>query len=237
MSMDIPTIQGMDKYIGKADALIEAMPYIARFKNEMIVVKLGGSVMESEENLRSTLTDIAFMRTVGMYPVVVHGGGKTISRALNESGIETKFVQGLRVTDAESMHIVEDVIKNKVNAQVVSILNEKGVSASPLHGERIFFALKKTGKDPATGADLDWGYVGVPMAVDTGPVRELLHEDQRTRLLQLLLSRYATEATEEELLHRKSRFLVDFVAHKKASKKIKVKSKSTLKTCYNSTSK
>lgn len=176
--MDIPTIQGMDKYIGKADALIEAMPYIARFKNEMIVVKLGGSVMESEENLRSTLTDIAFMRTVGMYPVVVHGGGKTISRALNESGIETKFVQGLRVTDAESMHIVEDVIKNKVNAQVVSILNEKGVSASPLHGERIFFALKKTGKDPATGADLDWGYVGVPMAVDTGPVRELLHEDK-----------------------------------------------------------
>ena len=176
--MDTPTMDRMDKIIGKADALIEALPYIARFKNEMIVVKLGGSVMESEANLRSTLTDIAFMRTVGMYPIVVHGGGKAISRALKESGIETTFVQGLRVTDAESMHIVEDVIKNQVNAQVVSILNEIGITANPLHGERIFFALKKTGKDPDTGSDLDWGYVGVPMAVDTGPVREMVHENQ-----------------------------------------------------------
>lgn len=166
----------MEKYILKADTLIEALPYIARFKREIIVVKLGGSVMESREHLVSTLTDIAFMRTVGMLPVVVHGGGKAISRGLKESGIETSFVQGLRVTDAPSMRVVEHVIKNEVNADVVRILEEAGVRAAPMYGEKIFFASKKTGTDPASGGVLDWGYVGVPEAVDTGPVRELLHD-------------------------------------------------------------
>ncbi len=177
MSLDTDTnLTAMQKCISKADALIEALPYIARFKKEIIVVKLGGSVMESHENLVSILTDIAFMRTVGMLPVVVHGGGKAISRGLKSAGIETNFVQGLRVTDGLSMRIVEHVIKNEVNAEVVQILQDAGVQASAMHGETIFFANKKTGTDPATGEILDWGYVGVPMAVDTGPVRELLHE-------------------------------------------------------------
>ena len=166
----------MQECILKADALIEALPYIARFKNELIVVKLGGSVMESPENLKSILADIAFMRTVGMLPIVVHGGGKAISRGLKNAGIETSFVQGLRVTDAASIRIVEEVIKHEVNAEVVRILKDAGVEAQSIYGERIFFASKKTGKDPETGAPVDWGYVGVPMAVDTGPVRELLHE-------------------------------------------------------------
>jgi len=145
----------MDAVIAKAEALIEALPYIARFKGEMIVVKLGGSVMESAEDLKSILTDIAFMKAVGMRPIVVHGGGKAISRGLKRAGIETSFVQGLRVTDAASIHIVEDVIKNEVNAEVVRILCEAGVDARPLHGERIFFANRKTGRDPATGETLD----------------------------------------------------------------------------------
>jgi len=162
--------------ISKACVLVEALPYIQRFKREIIVVKLGGSVMESEENLVSTLTDIAFMRTVGMLPIVVHGGGKAISRGLKAAGIETAFVQGLRVTDAPSIRIVEAVIKNEVNADVVRILQRSGVEASSLYGEKIFFANKKTGCDPVTGEPIDWGYVGIPMAVDTGPVRELLHE-------------------------------------------------------------
>lgn len=166
----------MDAVIAKAEALIEALPYIASFKGEMIVVKLGGSVMESAEDLKSILTDIAFMKTVGMLPIVVHGGGKAISRGLKRAGIETSFVQGLRVTDEASIHIVEDVIKNEVNADVVRILREAGVEAQPLHGERIFFANRKTGRDPATGETLDWGFVGVPMAVDTGPVHELIHQ-------------------------------------------------------------
>ncbi len=168
--------EGIDEIIRKADTLIEALPYISLYKGEMIVVKLGGSVMESAENLKSILMDIAFMRTVGMLPVVVHGGGKAISRGLAAAGIETRFVQGMRVTDAASMHVVEDVIKNEVNANVVAILRKAGVDAVPLYGEKIFFVERKSGCDPETGEKLDWGYVGVPVAVDTGPVRDMLHD-------------------------------------------------------------
>lgn len=167
----------MESVIAKADVLIEAMPYITRFRGEMIVVKLGGSVMESAENLRSILMDIAFMKIVGMRPIVVHGGGKAISRGLQKAGIPTQFVQGLRVTDEASMRVVESVIKHEVNAQVVEILREGGVDARALYGDEIFFANRKTGHDTVTGAALDWGYVGVPMAADTGPVQNLLHED------------------------------------------------------------
>lgn len=169
-------IVDMNDSISKANALVEALPYIQRFKREIIVVKLGGSVMEIRENLVSTLADIAFMRTVGMLPIVVHGGGKAISRGLKAAGIETAFVQGLRVTDAPSMRVVETVIKNEINADVVRMLQNSGVEAAPLHGEKIFFTNKMTGQNPTTGESFDWGYVGIPMAVDTGPVRELLHE-------------------------------------------------------------
>lgn len=167
---------GIDEIIRKADVLVEALPYIADFKGEIIVVKLGGSVQEDEQALRSILLDVAFMRVVGMLPIVVHGGGKAITRALGASGIETKFVQGLRVTDEPTLQVMEHVIKDEVNAQIVDFLNRDSVSAVPLPGDRVFFALKKTAKDPATGAPLDWGYVGNPVACDTGPVRELLHQ-------------------------------------------------------------
>ena len=109
----------LDALIHKADVLIEALPYIVDFRGETVVVKLGGSVMESPDALVGILTDVAFMRSVGMRVIVVHGGGKAISRALKEAGLGTTFVQGLRVTDAASIRIVEDVIKNEVNAEIV----------------------------------------------------------------------------------------------------------------------
>ena len=166
----------LDALIHKADVLIEALPYIADFRGEIVVVKLGGSVMESPEALAGILTDVAFMQTVGMRAIVVHGGGKAISRALKEAGLGTTFVQGLRVTDAASIRIVENVIKNEVNAEIVRLLESMQIRAVPLHGEDIYFANRKTGTDPATGAALDWGFVGNPVSVDTGPVRELLRE-------------------------------------------------------------
>ena len=156
--------------------LIEALPYIADFRGEIVVVKLGGSVMESPEALAGILTDVAFMQTVGMRAIVVHGGGKAISRALKAAGLGTTFVQGLRVTDAASIRVVEDVIKNEVNAEIVRLLEGMQVRAVPLHGEKIYFANRMTGTDPATGAALDWGFVGNPVSVDTGPVRELIRE-------------------------------------------------------------
>ena len=166
----------LDALIHKADVLIEALPYIADFRGEIVVVKLGGSVMESPEALAGILTDVAFMQTVGMRAIVVHGGGKAISRALKVAGLGTTFVQGLRVTDAASIRVVEDVIKNEVNAEIVRLLEGMQVRAVPLHGETIYFANRMTGTDSATGAALDWGFVGNPVSVDTGPVRELLRE-------------------------------------------------------------
>ncbi|MCL1909417.1 MAG: acetylglutamate kinase [Kiritimatiellaeota bacterium] len=167
-------MQDIQQFISKAETLIEAMPYIADFKAETIVVKLGGSVMDNATTLKSILEDVAFMRVAGMLPIVVHGGGKAISRALAEAGVETKFVMGLRVTDEASIKVVERVIKNEVNAEVVEILRSFDIGAEPLHGDTIFLSEKKTGKDPATGAALDWGFVGNPVFTDTGPAREML---------------------------------------------------------------
>jgi acetylglutamate kinase len=164
----------MQKYIEKANVLIEAMPYIQDFKGWVVLVKVGGSVMESDENIERLLTDIAFMNTVGIRPVLVHGGGKAISRGMERAGIAPLFVQGLRVTCAATIGVVEQVLKQEVNAQVVRLLQKHGVNARPLHGDWIFRAEKKTGRDPATGDSLDWGYVGSPVAVDARPVREML---------------------------------------------------------------
>lgn len=158
----------------KAAVLTEALPYIQDFKGSVVLVKVGGSVMEVPENLESLLTDIAFMNAVGIKTVLVHGGGKAISRGMEKAGIPPLFVMGLRVTTEETVRVVEQVIKNEVNAQVVRLLQKHKSNARPLHGDWIFAVQKKVGKDPATGAAVDWGYVGDPVEVDTRPVQEML---------------------------------------------------------------
>lgn len=165
----------MQAYIDKANALIEAVPYIQRFRGRAVVVKVGGSVMESEENLNCLLSDIAFMRTVGIKVIVVHGGGKAISRSMKASGISSNFVQGLRVTCEKTIDVVESVIKHEVNASLVKTLNKKfNVLARPLHGDWILKVDKVTGKDPETGVELDWGYVGQPTQVKIESVIEMI---------------------------------------------------------------
>ena len=164
----------MQKYIDKANVLIEAMPYIQDFKGCVVLVKVGGSVMESDEAIERLLTDVAFMNTIGIRPVLVHGGGKAISRGMEQAGIAPRFVQGLRVTCETTIGVVERVLKQEVNARVVRLLQKHGVNARPLHGDWIFTVARKSGADPDTGAALDWGYVGEPVAVDARPVREML---------------------------------------------------------------
>ena len=164
----------MQKYIEKANVLIEAMPYIQDFKGCVVLVKVGGSVMESEKTIERLLMDVAFMNTVGIRPVLVHGGGKAISRGMEQAGIVSQFVQGLRVTCEAAIGVVERVIKQEVNARVVRLLQKHGVNARPLHGDWIFRVEKKSGTDPVTGEALDWGYVGEPSTVDIRPVREML---------------------------------------------------------------
>ena len=150
----------------KAAVLTEALPYIQDFCGSTVLVKVGGSVMESEANLNSLLADIAFMDAVGMKVVLVHGGGKAISKALTESGIAPKFVDGLRVTDGPSMEIVRRTLNNVVNADLVKKLQAFQTNARPLHGNWMFTAEKITSPDR--------GYVGEPVAVDTRAVREML---------------------------------------------------------------
>ena len=150
----------------KAAVLTEALPYIQDFNGSTVLVKVGGSVMENEENLVSLLSDIAFMDAVGMRVVLVHGGGKAISKALKESGLVPQFVDGLRVTDEPTMEIVRRTLNNVVNADLVKKLQAFQTNARPLHGNWMFTAEKITSPDR--------GYVGEPVAVDTRAVREML---------------------------------------------------------------
>lgn len=159
-------MEKLDLAMHKAAVLTEALPYIQDFCGSTVLVKVGGSVMESESNLVSLLADIAFMDAVGMRVVLVHGGGKAISRALRESGHEATFVDGLRVTDEPTMEIVRRTLNNVVNADLVRRLQAFKTNARPLHGNWMFTAEKITTPDR--------GFVGEPVAVDTRAALEML---------------------------------------------------------------
>ncbi len=150
----------------KAAALTEALPYIMDFQGSIVLVKLGGSVMEVEENLDSIMNDVAFMRAVGIKVVVVHGGGKAISKAIKASGHEPQFVNGLRVTDEVTMEIVRKTLNNVVNTDLVKRLLAKGVNARTIHGNWMFGATKVMKPD--------CGYVGEVVTVDPRAVNEML---------------------------------------------------------------
>jgi len=164
----------MDAYIKKAAALVEALPYIREFNGEIIVVKFGGSAMDNPDNAASVLQDVAFMSCVGMLPVVVHGGGKAISRGMKEHGVETRFLDGFRVTCEESIEVVDKIFKKEVNPEIVRMLEEAGADAKTIHGEKIFKVSRKTGIHEETGDVIDWGLVGIPEEVDVKSIKRLL---------------------------------------------------------------
>src|SRR4030066_842017 len=123
----------MEEAIAKAGALIEAMEYIRRFRGRIVVVKLGGSVLDDTSLQKNLLTDIAFMATVGMRPIIVHGGGKAITRASNEAGLEPVWVQGRRNTDERTLTIAEHTLVHKTNTPICDILRELGCDSMGLH--------------------------------------------------------------------------------------------------------
>ena len=159
-------MEKLDSAQMKAAVLAEALPYIQNFKGSVILIKLGGSVMEVEANLDSIACDIAFLNAVGIKVVLVHGGGKAISRAIRESGHEPSFVDGQRVTDAPTMEIVRRTLNNSVNPDIVRRLCQFGANAKPLHGNWIFSARKIENPDR--------GYVGEVVEVSTRSVCEML---------------------------------------------------------------
>ncbi len=151
----------MEKAIAKAAALIEAMEYIRRFNGKIVVVKLGGSVLDDPQLQRKMLTDIAFMATVGIRPIIVHGGGKAITRAMNEAGLEPVWVHGRRYTDQRTLAIAEHTLIKEVNTPICETLGALGVNAMGLHSlsSCVLFAqpLRLTSED---GRKLDVGLVG-----------------------------------------------------------------------------
>jgi acetylglutamate kinase len=160
--------------IEKADVLIEAMGWIRRFRDKVTVIKLGGSVMEDPEALDHLLLDIVFMETVGMRPIVVHGGGAAITRAMADANIEARFIQGRRYTDEATLGIVEKVLAGEINETIAKRIEEFGGRAMPLNfvgetnnnvlwGEKLTLAGKE-------GEQIDLGAVGNVTKVD----REIL---------------------------------------------------------------
>ncbi len=168
----------MKRIIEKAAVLIEALPWIQRFRGTTTVIKLGGSAMESQESLQGVLTDAVFMHCVGLRPVIVHGGGKAISAEMRKRGLEARFVAGMRVTDEDAIRAVEDVLDGRVNGELVRRLAAAGSEAVGVSGRRVLRARRLTLKNRETGVPYDLGFVGEVVSVDPSPIEEVQAADK-----------------------------------------------------------
>lgn len=164
--------QKLEKYLSKAEVLIEALPYIQRFNRKVIVVKYGGSAMVDEELKRRVIQDVTLLKLVGFKPIIVHGGGKEISSMVSRLGMEPKFVNGLRVTDEPTMEIAEMVL-GKVNKSLVQLVESLGVRAIGISGKD--GALLKVNKKYSNGEDI--GFVGDVKEVNAQILWDLLEKD------------------------------------------------------------
>lgn len=165
----------MEEVISKAATLLEALPYIQRFRNKIFVVKYGGSFMDSPdpEERHRVARDVVFLEAVGINPVVVHGGGKAITRALEAAGSKAKFVRGHRVTDAATAEIAERVLSRQINPEIVKAIQDFGGKARGFSGADIFRCRKFSLKDE-TGRDVDLGFVGEVIDLNVDPLRECI---------------------------------------------------------------
>jgi len=165
----------MQDLIAKAATLLEALPYIQKFSGATFVVKYGGSFMDSPDPAvrNGVARDIVFLEAVEIDPVVVHGGGKAITRAMEKAGLKSRFVQGQRVTDEAAVNIVDDVLSREINPEVVAAINSLGGVAKGFAGPEIFRCRKIQAEGP-DGGPLDLGFVGEVTEVNTGPLRECI---------------------------------------------------------------
>lgn len=163
----------------KADVLIEALGWIRRFRDKVTVIKLGGSVMEDERALSHLLIDIVFMETVGMWPVVVHGGGAKIDRAMADAGLVPRKIQGRRYTDDATLSIVEQTLAYETCESIAAKIEEFGGRAMPLNfrSTNVLFGERLTIND-AGGNDVDLGHVGTVTRVDRTTIENLCYAGQ-----------------------------------------------------------
>ena len=156
----------MEELIKKAGILIDALPYIQKFAGKTIIIKYGGNAMINEELKRSVIEDITLLKFVGLNPIVVHGGGPDISAALEKNGVKTQFINGLRVTDKETIKIAQQVLVGKTNKEIVSLLNCEGAKAMGVCGLDGGFIKCKKYEMIVDGEKVDIGFVGDIVSVD-----------------------------------------------------------------------
>ena len=168
----------MNQAISKAAALVEALGYIQRFHQKVIVVKIGGSIMDDEQALSNILTDIVFMNYVGMQPILVHGGGKAINAAMEQAGLQPQMVQGRRYTDERTLAIAEHVLCNQINRFIVNFIQSQGCEAMGLHSlSSVVLFAEKTFLSGAEGRRIDLGMVGEVKAVNARLLQLLVQAD------------------------------------------------------------
>jgi acetylglutamate kinase len=210
----------METHIRKAAVLIEALPYLQQFRGSTFLIKVGGSAMEDPGLVNGLLRDIVFLEVVGINPVVVHGGGKAISQAMREAGLEARFVGGLRVTSAEAVAIVERTLGDTINPQLVAGIESAGGRALGVPGNSVFLAERMQGSDPATGESVDLGFVGqvvdcqlenVEQAIanETVPVLSPIGKDRNTGATLNINADLAASALGSRLKAAKILFLSD----------------------------
>ncbi|HEY9173362.1 MAG TPA: acetylglutamate kinase [Verrucomicrobiae bacterium] len=167
----------MQNLIAKAATLLEALPYIQKFSGATFVVKYGGSFMDSPDPAvrNGVARDIVFLEAVEIDPVVVHGGGKAITRAMERAGLKANFIQGQRVTDEATVRIVDEVLSREINPEIVATIKSLGGQAVGFAGSEVFKCRKLWLDDKENpGQKIDIGYVGEVVAVDTAPLKECI---------------------------------------------------------------
>jgi acetylglutamate kinase len=164
----------MSAATAKAQALLEALPYFQRFRGETVVIKYGGSAMEDPDLVQGVLRDIVFLEAVGVNPVVVHGGGKAITAAMAAEKLEAKFVDGLRVTDAASISIIDRVLTQEISPLLAAQLRRLGGRAEAVSGKDVLVAEKAPLHVDAAGEKVDLGFVGSVVAVDVSAVFQMI---------------------------------------------------------------
>ena len=171
----------MNDVIAKAEVLLEALPYIRRFNGKTVVVKYGGHAMENDDLKASFAQDIVLLKYIGIDPVIVHGGGPQIGQLLDQLGIRSEFVRGMRVTDGPTMEVVEMVLSGKINKEIVALINRHGGRAIGLSGKDGDLILAKklrlTTQDNGKASELDLGQVGEVRAVNAAVLEQLEKSD------------------------------------------------------------
>jgi len=163
--------------IAKATTLLEALPYIQKFRSQTFVVKYGGSFMDSPDPAvrNGVARDVVFLEAVGINPVVVHGGGKAITRAMEAAGLKANFIQGMRVTDEATVNVVDKVLSREINPEIVKTVESLGGKARGFCGADIFKCRKLLLDDKDNpGKKIDVGYVGEVIEVNTDPLRQCI---------------------------------------------------------------